>query len=359
MKKFFILSIFILSTVYGVAGASVGAVPGNLNFGEVEPGDTIEQDIYIRTNFGNNFTVSPSVSSDRSSNIFDIDRSYSISEQGSSEWITVEEGIVDPDQRRTVELDGGSSTSVSGEFPLTLEVPEDAEPGLHFGRIRLNADISGEEGGAGTINFGEAVIRYSMEVEGHADRDKVVQDVRGFRTSEDEASIEVLLSNTGTVTTSSQSFDIDVLDSRGENVETLRVSGLRLEPGETEWTNARWRGDNVNEGTYQIDGEVDYLTGSAFASGSFSLDDIVQVVPEDSPTVDDEESERATVPLWLVFMVLALLGVLMWSFDIEPFWILAIVGGLAVASFILLSGVSNYLLVVLLMTVGIVVYGVM
>jgi len=360
MKKSVVLSLFLVSMSYIVVAASVGAVPGNLNFGQVEPGETVEQDIYVRTNFGNNFTVSPSVTSDRSENIFDIDESYSISEQGSSNWITVEDAMVDPGERRTIELDGGSSTSVSGEFPLTLEVPSDAEPGLHFGRIRLNSDISGDDDGAGTVNFGEAVVRYSLEVEGHADRSIEVQDIRAFRLGESEASVEVLLTNTGSVTTSTERFEVDVYDSSRREMTELSVSSSRIAPGDSEWVAATWSdGDRIEGGSYEIDGDVSYLTGSSYASGSFSLPDfdVVEVVPSDSPQSD--EDERDGLPVWLVFMVLVILGVLMWSFDIEPFWILAIVGGLAVASFILLSGVSNYLLVVLLMVTGILFYGVM
>ena len=342
--------------------ASVGTAPGFLDFEEIEPGESYEHTIYVTTNFDDSFTVEPSVRTGSASAMFrdSQDRRYETSEQDITGWVELEDSaVINTSNRYSVELDDGSTVNAYGEFDMMVDVPSDAEPGYHYGRIRLNPQIQADDGTAGTVNWGETITTFRFRVPGEVQRDLTVQDVRGFRTSENQASIEVLLTNTGSVTTSSQNFEVDLMDSRGDNVETLTVSGLKLEPGESEWTNARWRGDNVDEGTYQLDGEVDYLTGSAFASGSFSLDDIVQVVPEDSPTVDDEESERATVPLWLVFMVLALLGVLMWSFDIEPFWILAIVGGLAVASFILLSGVSNYLLVVLLMTVGIVVYGVM
>jgi hypothetical protein len=47
----------------------------------------------------------------------------------------------------------------------------------------------------------------------------------------------------------------------------------------------------------------------------------------------------------------------MWGFDIEPFWIMLVIGVLAISALILLSGISNLLLLVLLIVVGIVIYG--
>jgi hypothetical protein len=118
-------------------------------------------------------------------------------------------------------------------------------------------------------------------------------------------------------------------------------------------------GGGIEEGTYQIDGNVNYMTGSATASGSFSLPgfDVVEVVPSDDGGEGSQEDGGGGLPVWLVVMVLALLGVLMWGFDIEPFWILVVVGVLGISAFILMSGLPNFLLAVLLIMVGIVIYG--
>ena len=362
-KRILFLGIVVLLFASLGASNSVGIVPGSIDFGEIEAGETIEQDVFVRTSgFSSEYQIHPRVSNMRKSMLFSssFEGYNEVSEQSHSDWFNIESVTVDP----STDIDNSevpmtNPPRVDGRFTVGLNVPSDAEPGYRRGRIRLNPDIEADGDGAGALTIGETRMSYEFNVPGEVERDINVQDVRGFRLGEDEASVELLLTNRGTVTTSTERFEVDILDQSGSSSATLRASGTILEPGESEWTNALWTGESVDEGTYQIDGELDYLTGSAYASGSFSLSDIVEVVPEDSPTVEDEESERATVPLWLVFMVLALLGVLMWSFDIDPFWILAIVGGLAVAAFILLSGVSNYLLVVLLMTVGIVVYGVM
>lgn len=360
LKQVAVLILLVMMSGFAYS-ASVGTAPGFMDFGEIEQGETYEHTVYITSNFDSNFTVNPSFTNPRQSMVFNDarDERYDTSEYGIDGWVYLEDNVlVEPEITNTRELMDGRFVNANGEFTLTVEIPYDAEPGYHYGRIRLNPEISTDDGGPGSLNLGETAPSFRFRVPGDAERQVTVQDVRGFRTDDDQASVEVLLRNTGTVTTSAQNFEADILNSRGESVETLTISGVKLAPGESEWTNARWTGENVDEGNYQLDGEVDYLTGQAYASGSFSLSDIVQVIPEDSPEVEGEE-EQETVPLWLIFMVLALMAVLMWSFDIEPFWILAIVGFLAVAAFILMSGVSNILLVVLLMVMGIVVYGVM
>jgi len=363
-KRILFLSITALLFASSVSATSVGAVPGSINFGDIEPGETVEQQIYIRTNNVNqNFTVEPTAASARQSQLFssNFESRDSVSEQDLDDWIELEEATIDPlTQIENPDIPMSNPPRVNGEFTFTINVPSDAEPGYRRGTVRLNPDLTGDGDGAGAEVIGETRLSYTFNVPGNAERDIAVQDVRSFRLGEDEASVELLLNNRGTVTTSTQSFDVDILDGSGSSKATLSASSAYLEPGESQWVYASWsEDDSIEEGSYQVDGEVDYFTGSAYASGSFSLPDfdVVEVVPSDSPQSDGDE--RGGLPVWLVFMILAILTVLMWSFDIEPFWILAIIGGLAVASFILLSGVSNYLLVVLLMVTGILFYGVM
>ena len=367
MKKELVLSILILGFIGASAAVSVGAVPSSLDFGQVEPGETIEQDIYLTVrsaDSGENFTVSPSANGIGSASLFSgqFDNHDEISEQSSEDWWDFEETTAGPNiVVQPEDLEISNPPTLNGVTSGTLQIRDDAEPGLHYGYINLNPRITADGGGAGARFVSPTRVRYSFYVAGEPQRDIVVQDVRAFRLGENRASVEVLLSNEGTVTSSTEDFEIDILGSGRSQEETLEVDGATLEPGESQWVDASWTEDSgIEEGTYQIDGEVDYFTGSAYASGSFSLPEfnVVEVRPDDSPAVDGDDNKES-VPIWLVFMVLAILTVLMWSFDIEPFWILAIIGGLAVASFILLSGVSNYLLVVLLMAVGIVVYGVM
>lgn len=355
-----ILAILLSGAVYS---ASVGTAPGSIDIGEVEKGQTIEHQIYVTTNYNEPFTVNPRFSSPRWSTVFAEDRSErsETSELGIEEWVSFEDALVEPNSSFSADLEDGTSVNANGQFTMTIEVPNDAEPGYHYGQIRLNPQIDAEgESQAGTVNWGEITPNFRLRVAGDVNRNIQVQDVRSFRLDENQAAVEVLLTNTGTVTATTENFNIKIYDSSRNEKANLSVSGARLAPGESVWVDGTWAdSERIEGGSYEIDGEVDYLTGNSYASGSFSLPDfnVVEVRPDDSPAVD--EDERDSIPLWLVFMVLVILTVLMWSFDIEPFWILAIIGGLAVAAFILLTGVSNYLLLILLMMTGIFFYGVM
>lgn len=359
-RKFLLLAISSLFFVGLGTSASVGTVPGFIDFGEVEPGSTVEHTVYITTNFDNNFTVNPSARSGSQSMMFmeSQDARYETSEEDIKSWVELPQNAeVDPNNRYRVDV-GGSPANAYGEFDVTIRVPSDAEPGYHYGRIRLNPEIPAESQRAGTTNWGETVPNFRFRVTGNAEREVQVQDVRGFRLGETQAAIEVLLNNRGTVTTTVENFEINIFDSTRNQEASLRVSGTTLTPGESEWVDANWDSNSaLEQDTYQIDGNIDYLTGSSTASGSFSLPgfDVVEVRPDDSPATDSEE--RGGLPLWLVVMVLVIFAVLMWSFGIDPFWMLLIIGVLGISAFILMSGLSNILLLVLLIVVSIVVYG--
>ena len=368
MSKFWIQVALILFLISSASAVSIGAVPSSLDLGKVEPGQTIEQNIYITvrgTDSNQNFTIDPVANEIGNKRLFSgrFDNPEEISEQSATEWWDLQEATVSPNNKVEADLDQSNLPTLNGFTEATLRIPEDAEPGFRYGKINLNPLIS-EEGSGGRVSLvSPTSVSYSFYVsDGDPRRDIVAQDVRAFRLGEDRASVEVLLSNQGTVTASTQEFEIDVLDSGRSNEVTLEIDDTpTLDPGESQWVDASWQNEQgIEQGTYQIDGEVNYFTGSAYASGSFALPgfDVVEVRPEDSPAVDSQDN-RGGVPLWLVLMVIVLLGVLMWSFDIEPFWILAITGGLGIAAFILLSSVSNYLLILLIMVTAILAYGAM
>lgn len=362
MKKALLFAL-LMSFSAPALGVSVGATPGSLDLGTVQPGSTVNQDIYITAdNIGQNFTVVPYANSVSPRTLFSgsFDNKNEVSEQTGVEWWSFQESRINPlTDLEQSEIEGSRSLDAQGKTTATLEVPSDAEPGYRYGHIRLNPVVGGlNESGSGARVVTPTRLSYSFRVAGDVRRDLVVQDVRAFRLGEESAAVEVLLNNRGTVTTTARNFQIDILDSQREERTTLEANGVTLEPGESQWVDANWISrDGVEEGTYQIDGQVDYLTGQATASGSFSLPgfDVVEVRPADSPGSD--EQERSSVPLWLIIMVLILMGVLMWSFGIDPFWILLIVGVLGISAFILMSSISNYLLILLLMVVAIVVYG--
>lgn len=357
-RKFTLLALTLTLISSSAFSASIGAAPGTIEFGEVEKGETITQEIYLTTTFEDEFQVNPSFSSAGNQEMFEGQNKFETSEEDITSWVELESAEVSSNRSKEFQLSDGSKVNSNGEFTMRVEIPRDAEPGYHHGMIRLNPSItSNEEGSPGALTWGETVVHFRFKVEGDAERLLTVQDVRGFRLQEDSAAVEVLLRNSGTVTTSTEGFSFDVYDQRRNQITSLYANGETLAPGESAWVAAQWNEeDRIEQGVYQIDGEVDYITGSATASGRFSLPDynVVEVRPEDSPGSSEEED---SLPMWLVLIVLLLLGVLMWGFDIQPFWILLVVGVLGISAVIFLTGVSNLLILILLIVVGIVAYG--
>jgi len=295
-RKVILLGLSVIFFTSIAVSASVGTVPGNIDFGEVERGETIEYNVYVRaTDLDQNFTVSPSTSSARHSMLFADDFRYrsDVSEQSFEEWINIPETEINPETVvENPDIEMSNPPRVHGGFTFRMEIPNDAEPGHRQGKLSLNPDIRGDGSGAGAQVFGQTEMYYRFEIPGDAERDIRVQRVRGFRLGEQEAAVEVLLSNEGTVTSSVENFEIDILDSSRNEETTLQASGTALAPGEQTWVDAEWDSDEPIEedDNYQIDGSIDYLTGSATASGSFSLPgcDVVKVRPDNSPGSDQD-----------------------------------------------------------------------
>lgn len=363
-KKLILVSFAVILLSGSAIAASIGTVPGSIDLGQVERGETIEKEVYITVSDfpQDDVQLQPEISSSALIELREQDSArYATSEEDFDSWVNFQNTRFNTSTTETIELNGGDFVNADGVLEMTVSIPNDAEPGHHYGEVRLNPGVQTGEGG-GTLNWGETRPNLHFRVSGNAERQISVGDVRAFRTDEDSAALEVLLSNRGTVTTTVQTFDVNILDSSRNNEATLTVSGGKLTPNgpnSSKWFDVVWHdSQGIDQGTYQIDGTANYMTGSATASGSFSLPgfDVVEVRPEDSPGSNNQEGGDG-VPVWFVAIVLSIIGVLMWGFEIEPFWIVSILGILGISAFILLSGVPNFLLVVLLTVVGIIVYG--
>jgi hypothetical protein len=343
--------------------ASIGTVPGNLNLGTVERGSTYESEIYLTVSDfpQEDIRLNPAIGPMALIELNDEGNQnrYSISEEEFSEWVEFENLSFNSSTTETIQLEEGA-VNADGKLILNLIVPRDAEPGHHYGKIELNPQID-TGGGGGTLNWGETQPRIQFRVPGNANRQISIDDIRGFRNSRNKAIIELLISNRGSVTTSVNTFEANILDSKRNQEAILTVGGGKLPPNgpnSSRWFDAVWTSSNkVPEGTYQIDGNANYITGSATAAGTFTLPGINKV--EVRPEEDDAETQGTggDFPLWFVIIVLSILGVLMWGFEIEPFWITTVLGILGTSAFIIISGVPNYVMAILFIVVAVVIYG--
>lgn len=341
----FFVMVFLLINIVGAA--FVGTVPGSMELNELERGEEYELEFYVTTDLEEDFFLEPEYRTPFTNSLFrSNERAEMISQQDKSEWIDFnrETFEIDPSNTTVVEV-GNTSREVEGQISFTLDIPSDAEPGIHYGRISTNPQIStGDGDGAGSINVGQSDFGFNFELEGSPSRALVVDSITGFRRAEDSAVLRKGIRNEGSVTIETSRYDLKVLDSEGESVGNLTRTGVRVPPGQNKRIDLDWRSDSrIEGGTYHVEGEVDYLTGSAIADSTFTMPDFDVIEIEDGETSQDVE-ESQTLPLWLVLMVLSVLGVLMWSFEIDPVWILSTVGFMMISSLIIFSGISNLLI---------------
>lgn len=358
MKKL-IFALLVLSSIGSGGAVFLETTPSSIEIDQAERGEIHQRSVYLNVaEVGENQSIDIDAEpiSYGNNRLFEgsLDNLERVSEEGTDEWWDIEFTEISPSNQVSPE---GSSEVFDGRMDITLEIPDGADPGLRYGHLKMSPSVEAEAGGvAGSTIHGGINLRYAIDLQGPVERDISIEDVRGFRPSEDEASVELLILNSGNVRTSTESFQIDVYDGAGEVLDTLTTGSIELDAGETEWVSASWEGENVEEGNYRVDGEVNYFTGEAYVSGSFDLGDVVTIeeAPDDSPVTPDDEG--ANLPIWLVFMVLLILGVLMWSFEIDPIWVFGIIGFLAISTFVIYSNISNLLVVGVLVPVLVILY---
>ena len=333
---------------------AVSVVPGSIDFGTVEPGQTLTVTYYLTTNQNDPFEVTAEFRGSYDSQQFNSDfPADQVSEEPIENWIRFQQDavVVDPSDPTYAILRDGSNVTAHAALEVFIEIPEDAEPGYHVGTIRPSPQ-TGTGSGYGAQTRGVTQAQFSFRVEGAARRSIDIGSVRAYRSAEDQAYIDMMVENTGTVTTTVRRSDFAVVDEVGRDMTQIDISNKRIAPGERELVRSIWRADDLEGGEYELRGELDYRTGMVSVSESFSLSDTVQAIP----SVDEAAQGDEPIPLWLIIMALVLLGVLMYAFEIKPVYIFGTIGFLGASAVILLFPISNLLIILPLIMVGVLVY---
>ncbi len=363
-----LLAVFLASSASAV---SIGTVPGIQELGTVERGETVEVNFYVKTNARNEFVLRPEYS--RPSNDFfqplnRKDRSYDFepeqaSQEDISSWIDWEreEFRVDPSTKRTATTRTGDRISgVQGTVTFDLNVPQDAEPGYHAGYVHMNPDLS--DSGGTVQNIGLARPMFVFRVPGEATRDLEISDVQGLRAGDSSARVDLVLENTGTVTVGVRPAEFSIFQGASQ-MDEVNTGTIYVEPGSREVIRQDWgTGGRLEAGEYRIRGTMNYVTGTAFFDQTFDITQFVQIQSSDQNVAGNRTGvpggSGGDLPLWLVAMILILLGVLLYSFEIDPLWIVAIVGVTAISLFILMTGLPTWLIAVLIiLTFTMIYYG--
>jgi hypothetical protein len=369
MKKL-VIAALLIAMISGSLAQSTGAAPSFQSLGDVQPGQNQKVTVYVTaTSYDQTYTVNPEVEQPLASRYLDPQESpipvEQFSEEDISGWVTFDQPTfaIDPTNSTPYVLSDGSSINANGEVTFTLSVPSDAEPGWHAGAISLNPEKTAEGAGYGaqTQTLSRPTFAFNVQTGEEPERRLEVVDARGIRTGESTARIDMRVANRGTVTTSIQSGEIDVYNRETENrIGGLSIGYYSFQPQQSEIISATITNDSLSQGSYMLNGSIDYSSSEAFVGQqTFALSSQIQSdpeSPEDFNEGGDEQTEEAGTPMWLVGLFILVISAVLYSFGFDLFWILVAAGFIGIALFIVLTGVPNWVILVLLTTPVIILY---
>jgi hypothetical protein len=361
MRKLGILILLTLYLIYLSAGVSIGVTPGYVNYGEVEPGESINIEFYVTTSdIDQEFEVEPEYEKSLKYALGEnavIDM-RNVSEQNIESWIEPEQETynIDPNTSETYQLPDGTSVEAEGEISFTVYVPTNTEPGYRIGTIQLNPNFQNEREETSARLVTQTVPGFAFRVPGSVDRSIELADTRAVRVAEDRVQIIKQLRNTGTVTTTLTGGQTDILNERGQTVGTINVKSATLAPGEFAEIDALWAEDDLEGGQYSLEGQGDYKTGEMYISGDFAITDTIserQSIDEPSGGTGEAEDE---VPVILILIISLLLGTVLYLLDAEITWTIILTGGMTVSLFIILGSVPVYFFLIPIISIGVMLY---
>jgi hypothetical protein len=371
MNRKLLLLLMVLAMAVNVSGVYIGTAPGVQDLGEVERGETYSVTFYTTASgFDSDIQVEPELSRPNSDFFSQGGDSYEFEPEEASEeditpWINFrQDSFTVNEESRTVQV-GGSRAEVNGEVNFFLDIPRDAEPGYHAARIDLNPDLDNQGNSQQVSTLSLSQFYLVFRVPGDAERDISVMNVEGLRSGDSEVQLNLNVRNTGTVTTQIRPNDGDdalnlLNPSTGEQIDEVVTGSEYIEPGETKEITTYWNtNQEIEAGSYRVRGSVDYITGNAIFDDSFDVTSFIQIEPSNEQndtgsSPDGSGSGSSSTSMTLVLMVLVALGVLMYSFEIDPLWIISVVGFLGISSFILITGLPVYLIgIVLILTAAV------
>jgi len=343
------------------SAASIGVTPGYIDYGEVEPGDSIDIEFYITTSeINQEFEVEPEYRNSLKYALGDdaIINMRNVSEQDIGSWIDSDQETfsIDPSTSETYQLPDGTSVNAEGVISLTVSVPPNTEPGYRMGTVQINPSFPSEQTGASARLVAQTVPGFAFRVPGSVDRSIELADARAVRIADNRVQIINQIRNTGTVTTMLTGGQVDILNDQNQRVGRINVNSATLQPGEFAEIDALWVRDDLEGGEYSLEGQGDYRTGEMYISGDFVITDTIREKQSiDEPSAQTSESEDE-VPITLILIITLLVGTVLYLLDIQMTWIIMLTGGMAVFLYILLSSMSTYLLLIPLISIIVMLY---
>ncbi len=149
-----------------------------------------------------------------------------------------------------LQIPGNGKTS----FDFTLQVPDDASPGSHFGGVFITADPPEVEKSGAAVGYQVANI-ISIRVSGEA---KEIASIRQFSTSKffygsQDVDFAVRIENAGNVLVR-PTGPLEIYNMLGNNVGTFMFNPDKaavFPKGTREFTDVNWKGNSLGFGRYE------------------------------------------------------------------------------------------------------------
>ncbi len=283
LASFFLSLVSLLPFLSPVSHAlSISVIPGINDIGYAKRGDTYLIDFYVLSDSSSEITVSldyapPHFSVYTSPAIPGFNTSLA-SQEDISSWIKFEKKyvIIPPGRKYYPE----SNLWANERVGLILEVPKDAEPGIHIGSITITPLLQS------TMTRGAAIQVISIvkpvfvfRVPGEVVRSGYVLGFSSKRIDEDSANVKVYFKNNGTV---SYSARVDYLQIKNGSrvIASFSSPYLLVKPFNREKEQSgistfsfKWRGlSSLPPGDYDVEVKVSWITGSTIARGKITLE---------------------------------------------------------------------------------------
>lgn len=346
------LSTLILVLCQGAGAVSLGVSPSSVNLGSVERGETASSQFYLTANsLDQRFRVEPKyVALSKDTYDFDLGRNYSVEQVNRRNWenwlsFPRSGDVVDPSTSRNV-----AGNEFEAQVNFSVAVPPDAEPGWYAAKIRVNPRIDRDPSGGQIVLRSVSRPTVSFRVPGRVTRQIDVVRSRGFRTGDNKGTASLTLRNEGSATAVLNNDDFEVLGPQGLETDNVEEdSQVTILSGEARTVRVNWqREQDLEAGNYQIQGVYNHMTGAVFVDESVQVTDFIREsvnVTEPNEDATGVVGQAGGSSTWVILILLVLLAVVLYSFEIDPVWILVSVGLLGIAAAVFVLNLPMWVLV--------------
>lgn len=366
MRKEALIVSLILLFIGGSSATFIGTSPGVGEHGTLERGETYQFSFNVLTSAGTDFTITPAVKEPRTQ-FFEPDGEndpYEFDEEKASredisDWVSFSQTNyrINPE----TEVEG---TNAEGQIDYFIEVPRDAEPGYHAASIVMNNNLNSQSDGT-IATLGVIEYSFVFKVPGEVEKRLTVDNIRGLRSGDDRAVVELDVTNEGSVTVMLENYSSSIYTTNGEKIDGLEDRpNQKIAPGEKKTIQTNWfYSEDITAGEYRLRGSMDYMTGSAFLDDSFDISSFIEIEPSNNSqdgggNVLPSGKSGDSPPMMLIVIFLVLSGALLYAFEVDPLLIIMVLGMISIASFIWFAGLPIYLIgLVVITSAGIFYYG--